>query len=314
VDVMLDVRRLRVLREVAARGSFSAAADALNFTQSAVSQQIAALEREAGTQLVERSARGVRLTVAGEALVRHAEVILARLADAEAELEAIAGLRGGRVRLASFPTAGATIAPRAIARFRERHPGVDVSMTPAEPDDAKAKLRSGEVDVALLIETSWNRWPDDGIDRIELVDDPMYVCLPKGHPKAAKARLRLEDLREEAWLVGSSGACPDCSIFLRACAAAGFDPEIGFQSDDYSAIQGFVAAGMGVSIVPDLALANVRDDVVIRHIAPRAPVRHIVAGTLAGGYRSPAIVAMLEVLAEVGREFAGDRRELALAV
>jgi DNA-binding transcriptional LysR family regulator len=311
---MLDVRRLRVLREVAARGSFSAAADALNFTQSAVSQQIAALEREAGTQLVERSARGVRLTVAGEALVRHTEVILARLADAEAELEAIAGLRGGRVRLASFPTAGATIAPRAIARFRERHPGVELTMTPAEPDDAKAKLRSGEVDVALLIETSWNRWPDDGIDRVELVDDPMYVCLPKGHPKAGKARLRLEDLAEEAWLVGSSGACPDCAIFLRACSTAGFDPEIGFQSDDYAAIQGFVAAGMGVSIVPDLALANVRDDVVIRQIAPRAPVRHIVAGTLAGGYRSPAIVAMLEVLTEIGREFAGDRRELALAV
>src|ERR687889_1791301 len=125
---MLDVKRLRVLREVAGKGSFSAAADSLAYTQSAVSQQIAALEREAGTRLVDRSARGVRLTEAGRALVRHAEVILARLADAEAELEAIAGLRGGRVRLVSFPTAGATIAPLAIARFRERHPGIDVTL------------------------------------------------------------------------------------------------------------------------------------------------------------------------------------------
>src|SRR4051794_41887262 len=115
---MLDVRRMRVLREVAARGSFSAAADALAYTQSAVSQQIAALEREAGTRLVERSARGVRLTDAGRALVEHADAILARLADAEAELEAIAGLRGGRLRLPSLPPAGATWMPQAMARFR----------------------------------------------------------------------------------------------------------------------------------------------------------------------------------------------------
>ena len=311
---MLDVRRLRVLREVAARGSFSAAADALNFTQSAVSQQIAALEREAGAQLVERSARGVRLTDAGEVLVRHTEVILARLADAEAELEALTGLRGGRLRLASFPTAGATIAPKAIARFRELHPGVELTMTPAEPDEGMAKLRAGEVDVALLIETPWDSEPEDGIERIPVFKDPMYVCLPKGHPKAGKPRLRLEDLREEAWLVGSTATCPDCSIFLRACTSAGFEPRISFQSNDYAAIQGFVAAGMGVSIVPDLALANVRDDVIIRAIAPRAPVRHIVAGTLAGGYRSPATAAMLEILVEVGREFEAGRLELALAV
>ena len=312
--MMLDVRRLRVLREVAARGSFSAAAETLNFTQSAVSQQIAALEREAGTRLVERNARGVRMTDAGAALVRHADAILARLADAEAELEAIAGLRGGRVRLSSFTTAAATIIPSAIARFRDRHPAVEVTLTPAEPPEGMEKLRAGEVDVALLIETGWERSPDDGIERVRLLDDPMYVCLPKGHAKAAKPKLRLEDLRDDAWLVGSSNTCPDCAIILRACAAAGFEPRISFQSDDYSSMQGFVAAGMGVSLVPDLALVNVRDDVVIREIAPRPPVRHIVAATLAGGFRSPAVAAMLEILNEVGRAFEDDRRELGLAV
>ena len=311
---MLDVRRLRVLREVAARGSFSAAADALNFTQSAVSQQIAALEREAGAKLVDRSARGVRLTEAGEVLVRHTEVILARLADAEAALDALSGLRGGRIRLASFPTAGATVIPRAIACFRERHPGVEVTLTPAEPPEGIERLRAGEIDIALLIQPGWERTPDDGIDRVEVVADPMYVCLPKGHPKAGKTRLRLEDLRDDAWLVGSSLTCPDCAIILRACAASGFEPRISFQSDDYSSMQGFVAAGMGVSVVPDLALVNVREDVVIREIAPRPPVRHIVAGTLAGAFRSPAMEAMLEILVEVGREFEGDRRALALAV
>src|SRR5918997_5759789 len=148
---MLDVRRMRVLREVAARGSFSAAAEALAYTQSAVSQQIAALEREAGTVLVERMSRGVKLTDAGRALVGHAEAILARLADAEAELDAIAGLRGGRLRLTTFATAGATVVPRAIAEFRGRFPGVELSLEPEEPQDGLARLRTGEADIALTI-------------------------------------------------------------------------------------------------------------------------------------------------------------------
>ena len=310
---MLDVRRLRVLREVATRGSFSSAADALNFTQSAVSQQIAALEREAGTTLVERNARGVRLTEAGEALVRHTDVILARLADAEAELHAIAGLRGGRLRLAAFPTAGASIVPPAIARFRAAHPAVEMSVVPAEPPEAVEKLRAGEVDIALLIETTWGEGIAEGISRTHLLDDPMYVCLPAGHPLAAKGKLRLEDLRDEDWLMGAGNSCADGSIFLRACQTAGFDPRVAFNSDDYTAIQGFVAAGMGVSVIPDLALATVRDDVVIRSLGARAPVRRIVAATLEGGYCSPAAEGMLSVLADVGRELAGDRRALSLA-
>src|SRR5215207_434436 len=146
---MLDVRRMRVLREVAARGSFSAAAEALSFTQSAVSQQIAALEREAGAVLVERSARGVRLTEAGEAVVRHADAILARLSEAESELEAIAGLRGGRLRMATFESAGASIMPLAIAQFRERHPAVELTMTLQDTDEALTGLRSGDLDLAL---------------------------------------------------------------------------------------------------------------------------------------------------------------------
>src|SRR6266516_4698477 len=133
---MLDVRRMKILREVAAHGSFSAAAEALSYTQSAISQQIAALEREVGTKLVERNARGIWLTNAGEALVCHTDAVLANLAEAEAELDAIAGIRGGRVRLASFQTAGSALVPHAIAAFRHRHPGVELSMIEAEPDEA----------------------------------------------------------------------------------------------------------------------------------------------------------------------------------
>src|SRR3954465_1632048 len=140
---MLDVRRMRVLREVAQCGSFSAAADALAYTQSAVSQQIPALEREGAPRLVERNARGVRLTDAGRALVAHADAILARLADAEAEVEAIAGLPGGRLRLASFPSAGATIMPEAIARFRARHPAVELTLEAAQPQPGDPRARGG---------------------------------------------------------------------------------------------------------------------------------------------------------------------------
>jgi DNA-binding transcriptional LysR family regulator len=310
---MLDVRRMRVLREVAQRGSFSAAADALAYTQSAVSQQIAALEREAGTRLVERNARGVRLTDAGQALVGHADAILARLADAEAELEAIAGLRGGRLRLASFPSAGATIMPEAIARFRERHPGVELTLEPAEPEPSIAKLRAGEADVVLDITSGFRPPRDDAVDRVHLLDDPMYVALPAGHPLARKRTLKLEELADESWILGTTGSCPDVSIFLRSCQLAGFEPNVTFNSDDYFAIQGFVAAGMGASFIPDLALISVRDDIVVRSLGKRPPVRVIWAATLKDSYCSPAREAMLEILTEVGAEFAASRRTLALA-
>jgi DNA-binding transcriptional LysR family regulator len=310
---MLDVRRMRVLREVAARGSFSAAADALAYTQSAVSQQIAALEREAGTVLVDRSARGVQLTDAGRALVDHADVILARLADAEAELEAIAGLRGGRLRLAAFPSAGATIMPEAIARFRERYPAVELSLEPAEPEPALAMLRAGEVDIGLDISAGFRAAREDGLERVVLLDDPMYVALPAHHPLARKRTLKLSELADESWILGTTGSCPDASIFLRSCQLAGFEPRIAFNSDDYFAIQGFVAAGVGASFIPDLALVNIRDDIVVRSLGARPPVRRITAAVLEGSFCSPARRAMLDVLVEVGGEFAGRRSELALA-
>ena len=151
---MLDVRRLRVLKEVAERGSFSAAADALNFTQSAVSQQIAALEKETGTTLLQRGPGGVRLTDAGRALVAHADVIMARLADAERELAAIAGLKGGRVRLASFPSAGATLVTEAVSLYRGRYPEVELSLTEGEPHETVPRLKRGDFDVAVVFEDS----------------------------------------------------------------------------------------------------------------------------------------------------------------
>jgi DNA-binding transcriptional LysR family regulator len=305
---MLDVKQLRVLKAVAEHGSFSAAAEALSYTQPAISQQIAALERSAGATLVDRTSRGVRLTDAGRALVDHAHVVLARLAAAEAELDAIAGVRGGRVRLASFPTASAALLPPALARFTERHPDVELTFLEKEPEDAIQMLRAGELEVAIVFEfhnlsqAEWDRLYG-GAELHPLVDDPMYLALPLGHPLAHKPRVRLEDLSDELWIQEGNPRNPCGRLHQAACVNAGFDPRIGFRSDDYNVVQGMVAAGVGVSLLPSFALANVRDDIVVRSLGKTAPARQIAAATLAGGYRSPATEAMLDILREVAGEF-----------
>jgi DNA-binding transcriptional LysR family regulator len=309
---MLDVRRMRVLREVAQRGSFSAAAEALSFTQSAVSQQIAALEREAGTTLVERSVRGIRLTDAGRALVRHTEAILGRLAEAEAELEAIAGLRGGRLRMASFESAGATLMPLAIATFRERHPAVELSLSLAEPMDSVPQLKSGELEIALSFDPNDVAVPSgESIEYVHLLDDPLYLALAPDHPLAHKRNLRLADLASDAWIEGTPN-CACSAMLRRACERAGFAPRIAFESDDYAAIQGFVAAGVGVALIAELALTTVRDDIVIRSLGRETPIRRIHAAALAGGYRSPATTAMLEILTDVAANYRTRRPDLQL--
>jgi DNA-binding transcriptional LysR family regulator len=305
---MFDVKQLRVLKAVADHGSFSAAADALSYSQPAISQQIAALEKRAGTTLVDRGSRGVRLTDAGQALVDHAEVVIARLAAAEAELEAIAGIRGGRVRLASFPTAGASVLPPAVAEFTARHPEVELSFVEREPEEAAQMLRAAELEIAILFE--YDRLnPDEferfyeGIELHHLVDDPMYIALPHGHPLASKRRLRLQDFADETW-IQESGTHSWCGRFHETvCATAGFSPKVGFRSDDYNVVQGLIAAGVGISLLPGLSLTNLREDIVVRSLGPQAPARQITAGTLAGRYRSPATNAMLEILTEVADRF-----------
>jgi DNA-binding transcriptional LysR family regulator len=294
---MLDVRRMKVLREVAERGSFAAAAQALAFTPSAVSQQIATLEREAGVALVERGPRSIRLTEAGRALVEHTEGILASLAAAEADIQAIAGVRGGMLRLASFPTAYATIMPPAIGGFRHRHPAVELSLTEADPLMSLARLKSGELDLALLYEYDYVPLPeDDAVERLPLCDDAIRVLLPRGHREARRRAVPLDTLAGEPWI--TSTARSSCHEFVsRACRESGFEPDIRFESDDHGVWQGLVAAGVGVALAPDLALENLHPGVEARPVALHPLKRRIYAAYRAGG-RSPAIEAMIEVLGE----------------
>jgi DNA-binding transcriptional LysR family regulator len=294
---MLNVARLRVLVQVADSGSFSAAAEQLNYTQSAVSQQVATLEAEAGLTLLERHARGVRLTAAGQALYEHAEGILARLEAAGAELEAIAGLRAGRLRMASFPTAGATLMPLAIATFRSLHPDIELTLAEGEPEQIAPRLRAGELDLALLFEFDE---PIDGmasLSRVELLADPMYLALPAQHPLAHKSDLRLVELRGEAW-VQTSCESPCARHVVRCAHAAGFEPNVAFESDDYQTVQGLVAAGVGVALIPELALSVVREDIAIRALSPAPPQRQVFVAAPADARSSPATPAMIAVLQE----------------
>jgi DNA-binding transcriptional LysR family regulator len=246
-------------------------------------------------------------------LLDHADAILARLADAEAELEALAGLRGGRVRLTSFPTAGASLIPPAVAAFRDRHPKVEVELSVSGPAEAVDRLRIGAVDLAVLLESGFD--PERGDDRIErtpLLHDPLFAALPASHPLARKRRLKLTELADETWIEDDS-SCPDAAIFLRACHAAGFEPRVALHNDDYGAIQGFIAAGVGVALIPQLALQSVRDDVAIRPLAEPTPVRRVVGATLADGHRTPATQAMLDILATISADYLPRRPKLATA-
>ncbi len=317
-----NVSRLRVLSEVANRGSISGAADALSYTQSAVSQQIATLEAETGMTLLERMPRGVRLTGAGRALVGHAEGILAGVRAAEEELAAIAGLRGGELRMASFPTAGATLMPVAIARFRATYPEVRLTLAEGEPEEIVPRLLAGEFDIALLFEFSA---PQDSSDveqaapvnqddarvtRVELLEDPMHLALPREHPLARKRTLSLEELAREAW-VQTSAQSPCARHVVECCRAAGFEPGVAFESDDYQTVQGLVATGVGVALIPELALSVVRADILVRALAPHPPARRVIAAVPRGaGPRTrllPAATAMLRVLEEAA---AARRRPL----
>jgi DNA-binding transcriptional LysR family regulator len=301
---MLQVSRLKVFVEVAKQGSISAAADELSYTQSAVSQQVAALEAETGVTLIERLPRGVRLTTAGETLLTHAEGILGRLAAAEADMEAIAGLRGGQLRMASFPTAGATLMPLAIAMFRAQHPEVELTLAEGEPEEIAPRLYAGEFDLALLFEfEGTSEGLTESLIRQPLFEDPMFLALPADHALASRRTLRLADLRAEAWVQTSSqSAC--ARHVVRSCHAAGFDPIVSFESDDYQTVQGLVAAGVGVALVPKLALAPGRDDIAIRALSPSSPVRHVISATPQDSRLTPAAAAMGLVMASVAGRFA----------
>ena len=298
---MLDVRRLRVLREVVARGSFSAAADALHLSQSAVSQQVAALEREVGLQILERTSEGPKLTPAGETLSSHADAVIARLDEAERELADIAGLEGGRLRLISFPTASATLMTQAMSEFRARHPQIELQFTEGEPEVSVPAVKRGDYDLALTFDfVAFPEEFDRDVETELIFEDPMKIALPPGHPLAASGTVNFANLADEDWLCGDKPSSCRAHV-INHCRAAGFEPKISFESDDYQVLQGLVAAGLGVGLLPELAARH--PGVELREIQPDPPIRRVWAVTRVADARSPAALEMLGILRKVGETY-----------
>lgn len=300
---MLDSRRLRVLLQVAETGSLAAAAAELGYTPSAVSQQIHALEREIGAPVIDRRGRGIVLTEPGAALTRHARHIVDALGAAESEVEAIAGLRAGTLRFGWFSTAGATLVPRAIARFRKRHPDIELVLEEVDPDEAAQNLRDGALDLAVVYEFRLDKPLPLELHLTPLLEDRLHIALPPKHRLAQRKRIKMAELANETWIQGvRHGSTVD--TVPAACREAGFEPQIAFQTDNPMAWQGLVAAGVGVAVIPRISVATARRDLAVRPLDAPSLVRKVCAATAAGRYRPPAAAAMTDALRQVAAELA----------
>jgi DNA-binding transcriptional LysR family regulator len=296
---MLDVTRLRVLVAVARTGSVTAAAQALNYAQPSISHHIARLEAETGARLLQRAGRGVRLTDAGRLLAERAEEIIGRLDAAENELAAHVGLRQGRVRLASFPSALGTIVPAAAARLEAESPGMDLMLAEAEPPEALRMLRAGYVDVALVFrhyQQDADPEPpgtdEEGARGRLLLDEPVYLVTPADE-KNQELEPGLATYAKYRWIAG----CERCRGYLvRQCGLAGFTPKIAFTTDDYVAVQALVAAGLGVTTLPGLCLHAARHPGICAVPLPGAR-RHVFAMTYGEPPDPPATSRLIDVLA-----------------
>lgn len=272
-----SLQRLRVLRAVALNGSFTGAAAALSMSQPSVSQHVASLERELGARLVVRTPVGAHLTPEGEVALRHALRILASVDEARREIDHLRSGSHDPVRIAAFPTACTALLPRAAAELRRRHPSAPFTFTESDADDALDLLRDGRADVAVVYDYAAHPLVLDHLVVQHVADDPLRVVLPRHHPAAPDAVIDLVSLADDPWISGTAFACAES---LRAvCGVAGFTPDVALDSNRYPTTLALVAAGHGVALVPESALATPPAGVVAKHLRPAAPPRRIWAAT-----------------------------------
>jgi len=294
---VIDVRRLRLLRELDCRGTVAATAAALHLTPSAISQQLAALSREAGVPLLDQVGRNVRLTPAARVLLRHADEIFAQLERAEADLAAFAEGTVGPVTISAFSTAITGIVAPAIERLRVTHPSLDLTIVDVAPPDCYDMLIGGELDLACdFVSTR----PDDGrLETVALLDDLFEVALPRDHPLAELAEIRLAQLADDEHIASRPGAA--ClQIVLAACSAAGFVPRIRHRTDDFTAVFSLIAAGCGVALIPRLAGLRSTDRVVLRPLVD-PPVRRLAVALRRGSAGAPHLAAVVRALVDAAR-------------
>ncbi|MGW3043980.1 LysR family transcriptional regulator [Kitasatospora sp. NPDC001159] len=260
---MFEIRQFQVLRAVAREGSLAAAGRSLGFSQPTITHHLTALEARARTPLVRRGARGAVLTPAGALLLTHAEAVLDRVQLAEHELRTFVERGAATLRIGTFPTAGALLLPPAVKKLHEQ--GIEVSLSEGELPYLIDELAAKRLDAALVFAA-----PGEVLDLGEqfeihpLLDDPLELVLPADHPQAREPRVRLPSLREEGWIMGNSDWDPVDQVLVRACAHTGFEPVRVMRTDDYAVLQGFVAAGVGIALLPRLGITADRTDLAIR--------------------------------------------------
>ena len=293
---MLELRRLRLLRELRDRGTIAAVADALQFTPSAVSQQLAILERESGVRLIERAGRGVRLTDAGLVLARHAEALLEHAAIVESDLAAAAGTVAGRARIAGFESVALRLALPAMHALARDAPALRCELLELEPEEALPALALGDLD--LVLGDEWQHQPrslPDGVTRHELLSDRVRLLLPARHPAARRHAdaVPLAELAGDAWTAGHAGLGWD-EMTRRTCRElGGFDPDVRHRTNDAGISLELVAQGLAVAMLPDLALPARLPGVKLRDIADAQLSRAIFAATRATDASRPSTRALL---------------------
>jgi DNA-binding transcriptional LysR family regulator len=303
----MELKQLRVLQAVGETGSFSAAADRLDYTQPAVSKIVATLERQLGTTLVDRGIRPLRLTEAGSALAERATAAFEQITAAELEVEAIANLSAGHLRVGTFSSAGASLVVDALRAFRHSHPDVDVSITEiGMPSALTRSLRRGDIDLGVSFD-----YPEisdtfaDDLAQVPLLDDPFDVVVPRGHTLESEQTIRFADLAGENWLLGDFGSdSPSFRMIDRRCRDAGFDPTVAYRINDCQMAQALVAAGEGIALLPRLMLRPANPGVAIKPLANDPPSRRVSAVRLATRYLTPASERFIALLTAASSDYA----------
>ena len=304
---MPDLKQLRVLRALSEAGSFSAAADALDYTQPAVSKMVAALERELGTTLVDRGTRPLRLTDAGAVLAERGAAALEQVAAAELEVEAVSRLDRGSLSVATFSSAGSGLVVEALRRFRADHPAIDVSIAErGMPSAALRGLRECDHDIVVSFDyPAAGAVIGEGLEVHPLLDDRMDLVVARTHRLAARRRVGFADLADESWVLPDFGPdSPTLKLITRACQGAGFEPRVAFRINDCHMSQAMVAAGEGIAVLPRLMLSPLHPEVSVKPLGADAPIRRIVAIRLPTRYLTPAVERFLGLLRDAGARHA----------
>lgn len=301
-----STERVLLLADVASFGTMTLAAEALGYSVSAISQQLRKLETEAGQPLLQRHSRGILLTDAGRAIVKHAEQIRGRLVSLQYSLDDIAGLRAGTLRMGTFPTAGSSLVPLAISKFAREHPLINLTVRSTRLDALLKMLSTRDISMTLLWDYQWSRLEAPEVEFQHLLDDPTDLVVSVSHPLASRESVAMSELLDEMWVV-RTGEHPMIEVLIRAANSIGFEPRVAYEANDYQEAQAMVAVGVGIALVPRLALTVLRDDVRVIPLSGEAPQRRILLGRMKDSQPTAAESAMTTMLVDAARRLSAQR-------